>query len=145
MSNNKGLVIGENLRLEHDFESLTVIGKSDATFTEDDEGKIFLGSSAVFKPTGEMEGTVSPNGITISSGDTTTAANKHYYCDATAGAFTLALTGALKEYIAVKKDATANVVTLQPTSGLINGGPSFPLTTQFQKVTIIFDGTDFYV
>lgn len=138
------LIIGNNIQSEG-VTDLIVLGKSDAEFTSDDEGKIFLGPSAVINPTGELEGTVSPNGITISSGDTTTAANKLYFCDGTSGAFTLAITDSLNEYIVVKVDASANAITLQPDTGLINGAASYPLTTQYQKVTVIYDGTNFYV
>jgi hypothetical protein len=138
------LIIGDNIQVDQAVTDLVVIN-NEGEYDSTDEGKIFLGATAVVNPAGEIEGVVSPRGITISSGDTTTALNKNYFCDASGGAFVLALSDDLNEYTAVKIDATVNTVTLQPSSGLINGAASYTLTAQYQKVTIIYDGTNYYV
>lgn len=137
------LIIGNNNIIPKGVD-IVVLGVSGREFTEDDAGKVLLGENTTITATGQMEGTISPNGITVSSGDTTTAANKNYFCDATGGTFVLAITGALKEYNVVKIDATASVITIQPTSGLINGLASIDLTTQYEGKTIIYDGTNYY-
>jgi hypothetical protein len=43
------------------------------------------------------------------------------------------------------KTFAANVVTLTPSSGLINGAATKDLTSQYETVTITFNGTDWYI
>lgn len=136
------LVIGSNNVVPKDV-NLTIIGRSDYTATSDDEGKIFLGASAVVKADGSVEANISPsNSMAVSSGQSTDETTKNYECDASGAGFTLIITTALKEYNIVKIDATANVVTLQPDSGTINGAASIPLNTQWQGKTVFFNGTN---
>ena len=69
-------------------------------------------------------------------------ANGVYLCDATGGAFTLTLAEQNRAYItAVKVDAGGNAVTVQGT-GTINGSASVSLASQWDKVTVVCDGTN---
>lgn len=145
MSNNKGIIIGDNNKLEHEFEQLTAIGVNDRTFTEADDGKIFLGENVEIDENGVLQGTMSPASGIETSNFVTIAARKNYFCNAAALNIVVTLNGALAEYTFVKTDGTANTITLTPSSGLINGAASFVLTTQYQKVTVIYDGTNYYV
>jgi hypothetical protein len=68
--------------------------------------------------------------------------------DATAGAITVDLPSpALGRRVVVKKtDASANAVTVDPFAAeTIDGGPSFGLPAQYDAVTVVSDGTNWFV
>ena len=71
-------------------------------------------------------------------------------CDATGGAFTLDLHSASKSlgraYTIKKTDATANVVTVDANGGdLIDGAGTYPLSVQYQSVTLASDGANWWI
>lgn len=59
---------------------------------------------------------------------------------------TLFATAAIGTVMTLKKvDATANVLTVATDSGTIDGAATYVVTTQYESVTVVFDGTDWWV
>lgn len=81
---------------------------------------------------------------TTQTGDfTTSEAYNTYAVDATAGDIyvDLALTG--EAIMIYKSDSTASIVTITPTGGfLVNGSATKVLSTQYEKITLTFTGTE---
>lgn len=71
------------------------------------------------------------------------------YVDATSAAITITLPDVRRFWgfpFNVKKvDASANVVTVDAGATTIDGAATFPLTVQYQSVTLISDGTEWWV
>lgn len=70
--------------------------------------------------------------------------------NASAGAITRTLPGAANEgdgrMVTLKKvDSSANVVTIEPASGTIDGAASISLTSQYQSRTFLSDGTNYHI
>ena len=68
---------------------------------------------------------------------------------ATLGAFTITVKSAIflkrKTYTVIKIDASANVITLDPAGAeTINGAATKTLTAQWDKITIVSDGINWY-
>ena len=90
---------------------------------------------------------------TVTAAGTTALAitDRQVIVDATLGNITLTLpssvtaTGGM-DFEIVRKDASANTVTIQPATGgqLINGAATYVLVVRYQPVTITTDGTNFY-
>jgi hypothetical protein len=71
-------------------------------------------------------------------------ANGVYLCDASGGAFTLTLAEGERAHITVvKTDSSGNAVTVSG-AGTINGAASKSLSSQWDTVTLVCDGTDWY-
>lgn len=73
-----------------------------------------------------------------------------FLADATSGAFTITLPSAqavpAMRVGAKKTDATANAVTVAASgSDVIDGAASYPLTVQYQSVTLMSDGGNWWV
>lgn len=82
--------------------------------------------------------------ITTTSSRTTTRAFNQFYVDATSGNVTLTFTSSARQTIHVtRRDATANVVTIQFTGKNVQGNPSFTgLTTSNQNAPFFDNGTN---
>jgi len=78
---------------------------------------------------------------TLTNGDSVILVN------AAAAPVTITLPASISgKYFDIKKiDATANAVTIVPTSGTIDGGASVVITVQYNSVTVIGDGTNFAI
>jgi hypothetical protein len=68
------------------------------------------------------------------------------FCDASSGAFTVTLPAvAAGLMVAVKKiDSSANIVTIAPASGLIDGSATDAITVQWQARTYVSNGTNWF-
>lgn len=77
--------------------------------------------------------------------------NKALLCDATAGIFTLTLLAAATagdgfKVVVVKSDSTGNAVTIDGNGGeTISGAATYDLTGQGDAVTLICDGTNWFI
>lgn len=141
----KGIVIGDNIIVPPGIERIVSINRDDVEYTSDDDGKMFIGANCVIDEDGIITATKATQEV-VKTGDFDTDPIKDFYaCDASGGNITATLTASRVVMYFVKTDASANTVILSPASGLINGAATYTLTTQFQKVTLLFDGTDFYV
>lgn len=82
--------------------------------------------------------------ITTTSSRTTTRAFNQFYVDATSGNVTLTFTSSARQTIHVtRRDATANIVTIQFTGKNVQGNPSFTgLTTSNQNAPFFDNGTN---
>lgn len=69
--------------------------------------------------------------------------------NASGGAFAVTLpsvsTTVGYEFVIKKTDSSANIVTVTPASGTIDGAASFALTTQYQSITVQSDGTNWWL
>lgn len=78
----------------------------------------------------------------------TTNSTPKQLCDASAGAFMLTLPPspvAGWEYVVIKTDTSANVVTVAPSAGTINGAASYALSAPYQYVRVVYTGTGWVV
>lgn len=94
-------------------------------------------SKAVIK---RRSATISGTGNTISFND----GNTLFFLDASDGDVSLTLAHSTVDRVFVRIDETANTATITPASGLINGAGSYNVATQYEKITIVSDGTDLY-
>lgn len=90
------------------------------------------------------------NTIQNVSGDATAGNNSHIMANATNGALTLTLPQASnninKTYVITKSDSTNNPVKIDPNSSeLINGASEFYLNVPYESITIICDGTQWFI
>lgn len=138
------LIVGSNNQVPSGV-NVIAIGVSDREFTSDDEGKIFLGDDVTISDDGVLSAAISPPTGSHTTNFSTIPGRRIYFVDATSGNVTVTLTDDLNEYTFIKTDASANTVILDPASGNINGAGTYTLTTQYQKVTVVYDGTNFYV
>jgi len=67
-----------------------------------------------------------------------------FFLDASAG--NVAVTVAISDLdrIFVRVDGTANTAIITPATGNINGATSYNVAAQYEKITIVSDGTDLY-
>jgi len=67
--------------------------------------------------------------------------------DATGGAFDVDLPAPVSgRRLDIKKiDASVNAVTVDGNGALIDGGATWPLAAQWDSVTVVSDGTDWFV
>lgn len=90
------------------------------------------------------------NTIQNVSGNATAGNNSHIMANATNGALTLTLPQASdnlnKTYVITKSDSTDNPVKIDPNSSeLINGASEFYLNVPYESITIICDGTQWFI
>ena len=86
---------------------------------------------------------------TITSAYTAKGSDVVIQADGTSGAFTISFSSAsnlrCKVYTVVKIDSSGNAITLDPAGAeTINGSATRALSSQWDKVTIISDGTNWY-
>ncbi len=95
-----------------------------------------------------MAGNFVKNITTKSANYTTTSTDDTILCNASSGGFTIALAvtvGTGKVYTIEKTDSSANVVTVAPASGTIDGQSSVVLPLQYSAIDVQFDGTDYWL
>ena len=147
MANNIQLIGCTNVRVSPDAENIIAISCSDKSFTSSDNNTINLyNDSFIVNEDGSLTANIEPV-IEIETANFNTDVSKTiYFCNATSGSQVADLQGGTyKPMTFIKTDATANTIALTPASGVINGAVSFLLTAQYQKVTVCWDGTNFYV
>ena len=72
--------------------------------------------------------------------------NKFYAADCSSNSITLTITTNKDRIIVVKKiDNSNNTVTIQPSSGTIDGQTSLSISTQYGSYMLICDGTNWYI
>lgn len=85
----------------------------------------------------------------INSSETIDDSTTVYICDASGGTITLTLTEPLENsnrLIIVKKmDDSSNKVTIDAGSSTIDGSQTYDLTTQYQSVVLICDGSEWWI
>lgn len=140
------LVVGNNNKIPNGV-SAALINCEDMTLADEDNGKaIFSNGAFVIDENGIATGTIKITSATKTADFVAGIdAFNVYYVDATSGNITVTLEVGNIPIWFVKTDVSANTVILTPSSGLINGAATFTLTTQFQKVHTLCNGTDFYV
>lgn len=109
-----------------------------------------IGTVRVISGTGELWGKLRTV-TTASSSSQVPAYNVGYVAlDCTAGGRTVTLTNhpvanAGAEITVTKTDASANTLVITPASGTINGAATLTLTAQYQTVTLITNGTNWFI
>lgn len=104
----------------------------------------------VHQITGTTPGNVCSNPITITTSATASIANQCYVCDATSGAVTLTLPGAMStalgfKFSMKKKDATTNACIFKGNaSDLIDGANTLTIPSRYQAIEIVNDQTQWW-
>ena len=87
--------------------------------------------------------------ITITTTYTALATDRVIFCDASGGAFTLTLPASVdgKTYVIKDKNTASatDTITVSPTAGLLDGATSFPIDSLNQSLTVIGDGTNYWI
>ena len=87
--------------------------------------------------------------VTTTYAISATGADHTILCDATGGAFTVSLpatpTPTGRQYQVKKIDSTVNAITIAGNGNTIDGVASFALMTQYETVTLQWDGTEWWV
>lgn len=139
---NNIFITGSGNKVAGDCENITALGCTDMEFTSADNGKVFMLNTQVISE----DGVIPTKAIRTADFSTATTKAKIFFVDASGGAnITVTLVGSGAEYIFIKTDASANTVIITPDTGLINGGATHTLTTQYQRAHAVWDGTDWYV
>ena len=138
-------VIGANALVST--ANTVVIGRTTDTVVHGATG-IDAASTAITQLTGSL----SKLGISTKTGTSYTAviSDDYLIIDATAGAYTVTLYSAAiskgKELVIKKKDSSVNAVTINTVSSQnIDGGTSYVINTQYNSVTLVSDGTQFWI
>lgn len=87
---------------------------------------------------------------TVTAAYTITISDRVILCDATVGAFTVSLPASLasigRQFYIKKIDASSNVVTIDAdATEEVDGGLTADLTTQYESVTLVSDGTAWWI
>jgi len=97
--------------------------------------------------------TINDNYITrtITANYTVTSLDRVIFCDVSGGSITVTLAASVDGKLFTLKDIntslpiSANTITILPPAGLIDGGTSLVLDAANQSVTLIGDGTNYWV
>lgn len=130
-----------------DCTGLVAINCNNQAFTSDNSNTVNIKDGAlVVDADGVTELVPAPKRLSVTGGTTMTAGNDEadYFCDATAGNISITITHTNIHKTFVRIDASANTVTLLPDSGLINGAGSYGLNVQYEKITVLSNGTNLY-
>jgi hypothetical protein len=138
-----------------DFETIRISKLTDAAKIEITDGCEFVFNTNDIKTKrkswGNLKRLLSSMWEVINKAGTVTSEDRQVIvCDATAGAFDVNLPVAANAVNfcvrVIKKDATANAVTVLPDGAeTINGGASHPLAAQWDAVEVWCDGTEWYI
>jgi len=105
------------------------------------------GSSTAVKITSEADPFVYASVVSVSSNTTLTTGNTVVLVDSSGGAATITLPAPVSgKIVHIKKiDSSVNAVTISPPSGTIDGAASESLLTQYDSLSIVSDGTNFFL
>lgn len=137
-------ILGKDNVVESDVENLMVFNASGETFTSEDNNINYLNGRGVYATEYGIHSLVIQPTETKST-SFTTGNVKTYFIDATSGDRDVLIAATGIDYTFVRLDNSTNTIFLVPQSGLINGDTDYELTTQYQKVTVVWDGTNYYV
>lgn len=144
---SKHLIHGSGNKVTLNTNRVALINCDDIEVTEEDNGKTIIGNgSLIVEYGGKVNGNFTFYQTEILN-DTQVQSDKQsyiFFVDATLGNINIELFHGSSIWFFIRRDATINTVTLTPNSGLINGAGSYGLNVQFEKVTVVSDGTDFY-
>lgn len=145
------VVVGNDNQVSGQFSKTAFINCHELDLTNEDDqydGHTLINDGAVHIDADGLTGaaikrrraTITGTGNTISSTDGISL----YFLDASAGNVAVTVEHSDLDRIFVRKDATANTAIITPSTGNINGATSYNVATQYQKITVVSDGTDLY-
>lgn len=137
-------VIGEGTRNISILGSNNVVisGIENVVIINSDNQEVYESNTTI------IDGKVAPSAWTEVSVkiDYTASDREFVVVDAFVGAIDITLTTALDSWVAVKKeDASANVVTITPNSGTIDGAATLQILSQYDAVDFYCDGTNWFI
>jgi len=105
------------------------------------------GSSTAVKITSEADPFVYASIVSVSTNTTLTTGNTIVLVDASGGSRTMTLPAPTAgKIVHIKKtDSSANSVVISPPSGTIDGAATKSLLTQYDSLSIVSDGTNFFL
>lgn len=143
----RAFIIGDSNRVDSDASGIVLINCNGYEATSDVNDKtIFANGGFVIDSNGIGTGTISVTRKTqTASFIAGVDAYNVYFVDASGGNIDVTLEADNMPVWFVRKDGTANTVTITPnTGGTINGAGSYGLNVQYEKIHVLSDGTDFY-
>jgi hypothetical protein len=137
--------------LQANLPSTGVIGQ---LFFTTDEGNFYVWNGSEMVQVNSSGGPVTVAGfskaiVAKTTTYTAAAADDTILANASGGGFTITLhvtgipTG--KIYTIKKTDSSANIITLSPASGTIDGQSTVGISTQYQSLDVQFDGTNWWI
>jgi hypothetical protein len=141
-------IIGNRNVVSADASGVVLINCHDTEVTSDNNDSTIFNSGAATIDANGLTGaalkrrsaTLTGTGNTISSYDRITL----FFLDGSGGNVAVTVEHSEVDRVFVRVDGTANTATITPSSGLINGGANYNVAAQYQKITIVSDGTDLY-
>lgn len=149
---SKPIIIGNKNTVVPGTEDVQAIFCDGQNFSEDDEGYNYIQNKNIRMNDSRVESSTmiinATFGIThaTKTADFTAGAEAYnaYFVDATGGNIDITIEIGHIPIWFVRIDGSANTVTITPDSGLINGAASYGLNTQYEKIHVLCDDTNFY-
>ncbi len=141
-------VVGNRNTVYPDVTGLVALNCNDQEFdSEYNDHTIFNNGALIVDANGLTGGaikrrraTLTGAGNTISSYDRITL----FFLDASAGNVAVTLEHGEVDRVFIRVDGTENTAIITPDSGLINGAASYNVATQYEKITVLSNETNFY-
>lgn len=141
-------IIGNNNTVQEDVTGVVLINASGETITSEHNGQTRINNgSLIIDEMGYSMGLYAPYQETLTSPTVLVQYNRPgsvFFIDATSNNIDITIEHTLAMRVFIRIDNSANVVTLIPDSGLINGATSYGLNVQYEKIMVISDQTDLY-
>jgi len=141
-------IVGNRNTVTPDVTGLVAINCYDQNYDSDNtDTTIFNSGALVVDVNGLTGGAIKRRQATLSGVVNTISAYDRitkFFLDASAGNVAVTLEHSEVDRIFIRVDATANTAIITPDSGLINGAASYNVAVQYEKITVVSDGTDLY-
>lgn len=142
------LIVGDNNKVSGNVSRAVLINCDNQTFTEDNEGETIFNNGAVIIDSGGLVGgTIKRRQATITGTGNTMVATERitkFFLDASGGNVAINIAHSDVDRVFIRIDNTSNTAIITPDSGTINGAANYNLATQYEKITVLSDGTNFY-
>lgn len=145
------VVVGNDNKVSGQFSKTAFINCHELDLTNEDDqydGHTIINDGAVHIDADGLTGVVMKRRRATLTGlvNTISAADRItlFFLDASAGNVAVTVEASDVDRIFIRKDGTSNTATITPSSGSINGASSYNVATQYEKITIVSDGTDLY-
>lgn len=141
-------IIGNRNVVSSDASGVVLINCHDTEVTSDNNDSTIFNSGAATIDANGLTGaalkrrsaTLTGTGNTISAYDRITL----FFLDGSGGNVAVTVEHSEVDRVFVRVDGSGNTAVITPASGLINGAASYNVASQYEKITIVSDGTDLY-
>lgn len=141
-------IIGNRNVVSSDASGVVLINCHDTEVTSDNnDSTIFNSGAATIDANGLTGAALKRRSATLTGTSNTISAYDRitlFFMDGSGGNVSVTVEHSEVDRVFVRVDGTANTAIITPSSGLINGGANYNVAAQYQKITIVSDGTDLY-